>query len=132
MKDKYLDNDIQIARLVKEWKEHNGLIIAFDFDNTIYDYHNEGATYDSVITLLKECKDMGCTLILHTCCNEDKYEFMKNYCEEVGIEIDYINESPISFGGNKIYYNILLDDRSGLQSAYEALNTCKELIRISK
>lgn len=50
---------IGVNRLVENWKFHNGIIIAFDFDNTVFDYYNKGYRYDKVITILKECKDMG-------------------------------------------------------------------------
>jgi hypothetical protein len=74
---------------------------------------------------------MGCTLILSTCCDESKFEFMENKCIEVGIHIDYINASPpyIPFTGNKIYYNIMLDDRAGLSAAYKILYKTKERIK---
>lgn len=129
--DPYLDNQRCIDRLVENWKLHNGIIIAFDFDNTVFDYYNMGYQYDKVIELLKECKSMGCTLILSTCCDESKFVFMRNKCEEKGIVIDYINESPpcIPFTGNKVYYNILLDDRAGLSAAYEILYKTKERIK---
>lgn len=130
--DPYLDNKLCVERLVENWKLHNGIIIAFDFDNTVFDYYGKGYRYDKVIDLLRECKNMGCTLILSTCCEESKFEFMKNKCREVGISIDYINESPpyIPFTGNKVYYNILLDDRAGLSAAYEILYETKERIKI--
>lgn len=129
--DPYLDNQRCIDRLVENWKLHDGIIIAFDFDNTVFDYYGMGYQYDKVIELLKECKSMGCTLILSTCCDETKFAFMKSKCEEKGIEIDYINESPpyIPFTGNKLYYNILLDDRAGLSAAYEILYKTKERIK---
>lgn len=129
--DPYLNDDMCIERLYENWKSHNGIIIAFDFDNTVFDYYSKGYTYDKVITLLKECKNMGCTLILSTCCDETIYEFMENKCKEVGINVDYINESPpyIPFTGNKIYYNIMLDDRAGLSAAYKILHETKEKIK---
>lgn len=129
--DPYRDDDMCIERLYENWKLHNGIIIAFDFDNTIFDYYSNGYTYDKVIALLKECKGMGCTLILSTCCDKSKYEFMKNECKRIGIIIDYINESPpyIPFTGNKIYYNIMLDDRAGLSAAYKILFETKEKIK---
>ena len=129
--DPYLDDDTCIERLYGNWKLHNGIIIAFDFDNTIFDYYSKGYTYDKVIALLKECKNMGCILILSTCCDETKYEFMENKCKEIGINVDYINESPpyIPFTGNKIYYNIILDDRAGLSAAYKILYETKEKIK---
>lgn len=129
--DPYLDNDMCVNRLVDNWKEHKRIIIAFDFDNTVYDYYKQGYTYTKVIDLLKECKNMGCVLILNTCCDESKFDFMREECSKVGLFVDYINESPeyIPFTGNKIYYNIMLDDRAGLNSAYKILYKTKEIIK---
>lgn len=129
--DPYLNDDMCMDRLVENWKIHKGIIIAFDFDNTIFDYYDKGYRYGKVIALLKECKDMGCTLILSTCCDKSKFKFIENKCIEVGIHVDYINESPpyIPFTGNKIYYNILLDDRAGLSAAYKILYETKERIK---
>jgi hypothetical protein len=129
--DPYLDDDLCVDRLVENWKLHNGIIIAFDFDNTIFDYYGKKYSYPKVIELLKECQKMGCTLILNTCCDDTKNKFMCDYCESVGIMVDYVNESPpyIPFTGNKVYYNILLDDRSGLSSAYKILLKTKEIIK---
>lgn len=121
--DPYFDTDRCVDRLYKDWVSHNGLIIAFDFDNTIYDYYGNGYAYDKVIKLLKDCKEHGCTLILFTCCDESKYDHMIQYCRSVGIEPDFVNDNPeyIPFCGRKCYYNIMLDDRCGLQQAYEIL-----------
>ena len=45
------------------------MIIAFDFDNTVFDYYKEGNQYeyDDVIDLLKYCYDLSMTLVLYTC-----------------------------------------------------------------
>lgn len=46
------------------------------------------------------------------------------YCKSQGIKIDYLNESPFLIGewkGKKQYFNVLLDDRAGLESAYNNL-----------
>lgn len=132
--DPYMNNDLCVERLVDNWKQHGKIIIAFDFDNTVYDYYGKNYTYTKVIDLLKECKSMGCILILSTCCDESKFVFMTTECNKIGISIDYINESPpyIPFTGNKIYYNIMLDDRAGLSAAYEILYKAKERIKNEK
>jgi hydroxymethylpyrimidine pyrophosphatase-like HAD family hydrolase len=130
--DFYL-NDYEVAkRLLLNWLEHKSIIIAFDFDNTIYDYYNKGYTYNNVITLLKECKELGAILILSTCRFESSYKFMTDVLVSLGINVDYINESPphIPYHSNKVYYNILLDDRAGLSSAYNVLNKVKQVIAL--
>ena len=134
--DPHLSNAKCIDRLTREWMEHKGIIIAFDFDNTVFDYHNEGHDYSYVINLLKEAKDMGCTLILFTSCAEEKYDAMKSYLKENGIYPDYINMTPdyIPFGHNssKVYYNLFLDDRAGLSSAVNILEQTMDNIKAKK
>lgn len=120
-------------KLLNEYYTHNNLIVAFDYDNTVYDYHNTGddslfstVVKPLVIKTLKRCKKLGCTLVLYTCNNsKEKIDDMLEYCKKNGIEPDYINETPknIPFGheGSKIYFNILLDDRAGILSALSDL-----------
>jgi hydroxymethylpyrimidine pyrophosphatase-like HAD family hydrolase len=130
--DFYL-NDYEVAkRLLLNWLEHKSIIIAFDFDNTVFDYYNKGYTYNDVITLLQECKRLGAILILSTCRYDSSYKFMIDFLESVHVKPDYINESPphIPYHSTKIYYNILLDDRAGLSSAYNMLNKVKQVIKL--
>ena len=109
------------ARLLEEYKRYKTLIIGFDFDNTIFDYHNNGGDYSEIIELLKECKALNFNLCLYTIA--DRLDWKYKVCCRLGIEPDYVNESPIVFedGGNKPYFNILLDDRAGLESSYKIL-----------
>jgi hypothetical protein len=54
------------------------------------------------------------------------------YAKSVGIRVDSINRNPIDipYGNNsKIYANIFLDDRAGLEEAKEILRTCIYLQR---
>lgn len=115
----YLDDNHCVDRLLQDFKQHGGLIVAFDFDNTVYDYHNQGLDCSCIIDLLRVLDGMGCTLICYTA-NEDE-SFVRGFLEKNGIPHNYINESPVK-SGRKIYYNILLDDRAGLRSAYNQLN----------
>jgi hypothetical protein len=47
---------------------------------------------------------------------------MKLYCKHFGINVKYINENKDVFPGSpKPYYNILLDDRAGLESSIKIL-----------
>lgn len=111
-----------INRLIEEYKKYKSLVIGFDFDNTIFDYHNIGANFSEIINILKKCKDLGFILCLST--SEDNPEWLNwkvKYCEHFGIKPDYINESPILNGTKKPFFSILLDDRAGLQSAFSIL-----------
>ena len=118
--DIFLNKDSCINRLLGEYEKHKSLIVAYDYDNTVYDFHKKGYTYDKVINLLRECKRLGFYLIVYSCSKESRYLEMKTYLNTNNIPFDSINEnSPnIDFAHGKLYYNILLDDRAGLESAY--------------
>lgn len=118
MTDEYLIPNASFQRLVKEYEQYGSLVVSFDFDNTVFDFHKKGYTYPMVIDLLREAKKIGCSCICFTA-SED-YEFITKYCKENDIPLDGINVNPPFFSSSapKIYFNILLDDRAGLQSAY--------------
>lgn len=132
--DQYLQPNANKQRLLKECRLHGKLIIAYDFDNTVFDYHMDGNTYNNVIDLLKRCHKLGFYLIVFTCNHEDKYEQISNYLKQCSIPYNTINENcpDIDFAHNKIYYNILLDDRAGLISAYEDLKYVVDIIEKEK
>lgn len=119
--DYYLNSDHTYNRLLEEYKKYNSLVVAYDFDNTIYDYHKKGWQFNDVIQLLKQLKAKGCYLIVFTA-NED-LDFVQTYCNDMSIPFDGINENPPFYNSNskKIYYNILLDDRAGLKESYNVL-----------
>lgn len=110
------------SRLCKELDTHKKLVIGFDFDNTIFDVHNRGGDYSQVIKVLQECKKLGWTLCLYTAeLREDWLKWKVDYCKHFGIEPDYVNESPLIKRTKKPFFNLLLDDRAGLEEAYTLL-----------
>jgi len=119
--DFYLNQDNSFDRLWNEYKKYNSLVVAYDFDNTVYDCHNKGWQFEKMIDLLRNLKKIGCHLIIFTA--NDDLNFVKNYCTEKQIPFDTINENPPFFQSNnrKIYYNALLDDRAGLRQVYTEL-----------
>lgn len=138
--DPYLTSEACTSRLMREWRKYSGLfdsglIVACDFDDTVFDFHNTGAIYPRVIETLIECKKLGFYVVVFTASHPSRYEYMREYFRERGIEVDAINENPIPlpFGNHgKIYYNILLDDRAGLGQALETLNQVITLVRFEK
>ena len=120
-RDTYLQIDNAVNRLLSEWDKCGYLIVAFDFDDTVY---SENGHHEQIIELLKACKEMGCVLIVFTCRNEDDYEFIDSYLKSIDLQYDYINEGypKVTLDtSRKIFYNIFLDDRCGLSSTYETL-----------
>jgi phosphoglycolate phosphatase-like HAD superfamily hydrolase len=120
MEDRYLDIEQCINRLVCDYQKNNILYIAYDFDNTVFDYHNIGDNYPKVEKLLKFLKEKSFKLILFTANDGEDLEDIVKYCKFSGYEPDYINESPVQ-NTKKPYYHILLDDRAGLCSAYKVV-----------
>ncbi|MCC6721544.1 MAG: hypothetical protein IT243_05030 [Bacteroidia bacterium] len=121
--DFFLDDNNCVSRLFEEWQKYNSLIVAYDFDNTVFDYYHKGHTFGDVIELLRECHKLGFYLTVFTSCSEDRYPEIIKYLEDNDIPFNSINDSPeyIPFKGRKIYYNVFLDDRAGLSSAYTQL-----------
>ena len=122
IEDRYLDTFESIKRLKSEIEIHGKLFIAFDFDNTVFDFHKVGDTFPKIEDLLIEVKKQGHTLILFTGNEGDKLAGIVQYCTERGYAPDLINENPL-MQTRKPYYNILLDDRAGLSESYTILKT---------
>lgn len=129
--DPFLDNKVCEDRLFEEWQKYGKLIIAYDFDNTVFPYSDPNYTFDNVIELLRECKKNEFWLVVFTSCNEDRIPELKEYLKKHNIPYDSINETAdfIPFKGRKIYYNLLLDDRAGLSAAYMQLKSVLYKIR---
>lgn len=132
--DPFLDRERCISRLIEEYNRYGQLIVAYDYDNTVFDYYGKGHTFSKVIEIIRSCKKMGFHLTVFTSCNEDRYKEIKKYLKENDIPFDSINETPdhIPFKGRKVYYNILLDDRAGLAEAYTQLQAVLWYAKIKK
>ena len=133
MSDPFLSNRNATERLMQEYKKHKKLIIAVDFDDTIFDFHGHGNKHGTVISLLKRAQNLGFYLVIFTASAPERYDLIRQYCESVGLKIASINQNPIPmiYGNHgKIYFNILLDDRAGLESAFESLLKVVEFAEI--
>lgn len=128
VKDRFLDQTECVKRLYNDYKTHNNLFVAFDFDNTVFDFHGIGDTFPKIESLLRKLKNLGFNLILFTGNEGEKLDSIIAYCKERGYEPTYVNENPI-MKTTKPYYNILLDDRAGLNDAYQTLLLTLNLIQ---
>jgi hypothetical protein len=123
-KDTYMNHDNVVDRLLTEYRLHGGLVIAYDFDNTVYDYHQRGDDYTIVTNLIRHLgKIKGMDLVVWTGTAKERYDFVERYLKDNDIPFNRINENPYFFNSSspKIFYSILLDDRSGLESAVDDL-----------
>jgi len=129
----------QLQRLVDEWVQHDRIIIAVDFDDTIFpfrlvtDQHEE--RIERTRALLRHCAAIGARIVIHTASASDRYGFIRDFCEAHGIHVEAINENlpGLKYGNSgKPYANIYLDDRAGLEAALDILGAAAEIMRLSK
>lgn len=127
--DYYLNSENSYNRLIEEYNKYQSLVIAFDFDDTVFDFHQKGRKYECLISLLENLKSINCYLICWT--GQENIEFVRNYLIENQIPFDNINENPpfYSSKSRKIYANAILDDRAGLLQTYNELKKLCETIK---
>lgn len=120
--DYYLSEENCYQRLRSKFQKYGKLIFCVDFDDTIYDFHKLGRSYDDIINLLHRWEKYSEVVIL-TGNGDDKYDVIEKYLSEKQITYRGINcDSSVSFGGRKTYGNVYIDDRGGLPSVYRILN----------
>ena len=121
--DFYLNKQNAYDRLLEEYKKYGKLVIAYDYDDTIFDFHKKGNTYNDIINLLKRWKDKA-VFICFTASKKERYSEIIKYLTKNEIPFDYLNEGVegLPNGNKKVYYNVLLDDRAGLCEVYNILN----------
>jgi len=116
-----------VKRLFEEWKQHGKIIVSVDYDDTLFPWKLDNKTDISrTIQLVQLARETGAYVVVFTASEPERHEEIQKYCESIRLPIDSINSNPIElpYGKNgKIYYNINLCDRSGLN---EALNTLEE------
>src|SRR5687767_4222669 len=118
--DEFLIPHANFKRLYEEFKRYGSLAIGVDFDNTIYDYHKKGYKCDAIIDLIIRAQTLGNKIHIFTA-NPD-HILVSEHCAEKGIQIEGINTGfDLGWESRKPFYNILLDDRAGLISAYDDL-----------
>ncbi len=134
--DPYLDTSVCVHRLYETWLKHPKLILAVDFDDTVFNFHKrEGQTNELVIKAVKEAQSLGFYIVCFTSSKSERFTFIQSYFQTHGITLDAINtniiETPYGKEG-KIFFNLLLDDRAGLGQSLEILNTLIYLIKSHK
>lgn len=126
MEDRYMVYGQCVQRLVREYHQYGRIILAVDFDNTLYDYHQVGDTYPEMEELLKKAEPYT-NVMIFTCRPKKQHEEIKQYLNERGIKFDAINEPIIRLNEDdetsKPFYSLLLDDRAGLEGARMILST---------
>jgi hypothetical protein len=130
--DYYLQDNKSFARLLYEYEKYKSLVIGFDFDGTVHDFHNNGDKFDKVIKLLRDLKKIGCKLVCWTA--HPNLDYVNNYLVEHKIPFDGINTGgiPLAWKSSKPLFSALLDDRAGLKQVYDELTKLVEYVQSTK
>ena len=121
-----------LDRLIQEWNQHGKIIIAVDYDDTLSPWKLRDFNPKRTFDVLKVAKETGAYIVIFTACDPFRYDEIYDYCHDNGLEIDTINKNPIDlpYGhGGKIYANIFIDDRAGVNEALNILEIATYTIR---
>lgn len=128
MNDPFLDENLCYERLKENYNKYGSLLVAADFDETIFDYHKKSFAFPALIQLLKDCNKVKFPITIFTASPLERHPEIQEYCNTIGVEIVAINENTVDWMKDgldrskaKIYFSILLDDKAGLPSAYRIL-----------
>ena len=120
---------MSLSRLTKELldlrKKYGKIIVGVDFDGTIFPYTADQQSRndcDRNRILLKKLKP-HIHLCLYTVADKSSLIYKAYIMKGWGLKPDYINESPIKFpgGSTKPFFNVLLDDKAGMNEIYGVL-----------
>lgn len=121
-----------VIKLYSTWVNYGNIKILVDFDDTLKPFNVMTSEFcDEIIETLKECQKYRAEISLYTCRDGKQLHEALNYCEQKGLLFDKIN--PIypfqPHMSAKPYCNILLDDKAGLEQAFETLKTAFKMYK---
>jgi len=130
--DEYLIKNSSYERLYEEYKKYGSLVVGVDFDNTVYDYHKTGKSYEMVRQLLRDLVSIGCKTICWTA--QKDIDFVANFLDKNNIPYNGINSNGIKLDweSRKPFFSALLDDRAGLLQLYNDLIKLTKTIKNEK
>jgi hypothetical protein len=122
----------ETEKLIRTFSEHRKIIIGLDFDDTIFpltisEYIEERCA--RVQSLIKSFKKEDIVLCIYTVSDNSSLKYKEFILHSLDINFDYVNRSPVIIGnGDKPFFNILLDDKAGLNESIEILTEFKKEI----
>ena len=79
--DPFMNRERVKDRLRNEFKKYGKLIIAYDFDYTVHNFHDEGYSYEFVSNLLRRWRPYA-NFIVFTASPESRFQYIKeNICD---------------------------------------------------
>jgi hypothetical protein len=124
--------DYDLQKLVNTYETHGRIIVGLDFDDTIFpltDDEDIKQRANRIKSLLLELR-ADIVLCLWTVDSGRPLKYKLALLETMGLTPNYINESPVKHGDTvKPYFNLLLDDKAGLDEALDRLINFNEYIK---
>lgn len=122
----------ELDKLVATYNEHNCIVVGVDFDDTVFPFTNSMFVEDrcKIVRDLLISIRSNITLCLYTVADEQTLKYKVEIMNQYGLSPDYINDSPVSpwEDSKKLFFNILLDDKAGLNETIETLTKFKDRI----
>lgn len=119
-----MDN-ILLNSLKRNYIKHDTIIVGVDFDDTIFTTNPLiKDRCKKVVDLIEELKrNYNVVLCLNTVADKQSIAYKEAIMDLQGIKPDFINESPIKKWGecSKPYFNIYIDDKSGINEIISLL-----------
>lgn len=127
--DKFLKENASYNRLYDEYMKYGSLVIGYDFDSTVHDFHKEGESYEDVRQLLRDLEFIGCKTICWTAYED--LDYVEKFLDKNNIPFNGINSNgiPLPWESRKPFFSALLDDRAGLIQVYNDLTKLVNVIR---
>ena len=128
---KYFDREEVIKRLLHEYQKFGKILVAYDFDDTVFN-SDDGTSNEDIVELIREIRPYS-YLIVYTARyygSDDVYNdirdgagFVVDWLKANNVPYDTINKNVvhISVEGRKVYYDAFLDDKAELKETYETL-----------
>lgn len=107
-----------LQKLLDQYKKHGSIIVAYDFDDTVYPYSLEVEELKDTVSLIKELDKQGHYIYCYTS-NIDIQKVI-TYLHYNNIPCKSVNKSPVASSG-KEFYNVFLDDKAGINEIKEVL-----------
>ena len=115
----------ELQKLLDAEKKYGKIVIGLDFDDTIFPLEEDSYVIDRcklVRETILKIQDRA-DICLWTVAADWSIKYKIYITKSFGIHVDYVNESPIEFGVEirKPHFNILLDDKAGLNETIKLL-----------
>ncbi len=121
--------DILLNQLIDVYEKHGKIIIGVDFDDTVFPFNKSVANINrcnEVVEILRELKPYS-IICLWSVADAQSLVYKEHIMDLYGIKPDHVNDSPLNKWGEskKVYFNIQLDDKAGLNETIQVLKNFK-------